>query len=520
MFQSTEIPVIIFGLILLFSPLLFELYTFQLYLLTEPSYFAFSGARLWFFLFAMISAGFIIGRTHKFYYNTTALGLGVASFLLILVVYQFCDYRQCYYSGGDGLGWIRVWVLLFATLLASIVASRTFRHDRIGTNPYLLTLFISAVVIFLNYYVIALLYGIFNAYPVTLFLLVYASTVPFFIGGLVTVFFTGKIVHAVISSVMASIVLLSLFFWLQTNNLLPVVIIPAGIVSSVLGYKFSKRILTKFWWKNNKVLIFVCILAPFFITAIHPFVDAPMNLSIYDSGQTLYSFPTYYTGAYYGDNYFSTNRVETGIILENISQYNLKNGNFFSAGMGVQSPNCCKDGLDYGYRADILFSENGRYLLARAWETCDQNIACSGTPWQSKIHETIVPLNIEKDKVELAMEIGKDRIARWYYKTPDAEWTLYSTFKIPEIENAHFNIGEFKQIGAFAFLSNPPSGSAHFYQFGYAASNETLVGGKPLLRFTCPAYYTSDSVKHCISNIETIEDANSHWKVLWKWGIS
>jgi hypothetical protein len=81
-----------------------------------------------------------------------------------------------------------------------------------------------------------------------------------------------------------------------------------------------------------------------------------------------------------------------------------------SAGVGVQSPNCCKDGLDYGYRADVMLAGDGkRYLGARAWETCDQNVACSGLLWQSKIHEELVPLPEGREPVIfLAMAVDDD----------------------------------------------------------------------------------------------------------------
>jgi len=109
------------------------------------------------------------------------------------------------------------------------------------------------------------------------------------------------------------------------------------------------------------------------------------------------------------------------------------------AGIGAQPPNCCKDGLDYGYRADILFMENGQYLAARAWETCDQTIRCSAFPWISTMHEAAVLLPNNSSSIMLAM--GWDsKTVNWYYKT-SSHWSKYSSFLTPEIENPYSNLG-------------------------------------------------------------------------------
>lgn len=76
----------------------------------------------------------------------------------------------------------------------------------------------------------------------------------------------------------------------------------------------------------------------------------------------------------------SNKKGEVKLELERSDDSVIKEEDFVQAGIGAQSPNCCKDGLDYGYRADILFTEDGRYLVARAWETCDQNMGCSALP--------------------------------------------------------------------------------------------------------------------------------------------
>lgn len=168
--------------------------------------------------------------------------------------------------------------------------------------------------------------------------------------------------------------------------------------------------------------------------------------------------------------------------------------------MGVQSPNCCKDGLDYGYRADVMLAGDGkRYLGARAWETCDQNVACSGLPWQSKIHDERVLLPENPGSVIfLAMAFDADdkgqngkEAVRWYYRTgPASQWVPYSSFQLPSIQNPSFNIGDY-YVGPIGVLSNPPDGVVHFFQFGVASYSPDAFASHSIdgtIRFLCPRF--------------------------------
>lgn len=201
------------------------------------------------------------------------------------------------------------------------------------------------------------------------------------------------------------------------------------------------------------------------------------------------------------------------------------------AGIGAQSPNCCKDGLDYGYRADILFTKEGtKYLIARAWETCDQNAACSGFPWRSMMHESIMPINdsnVPESFLGIAMEWETDgRTVDWYYQSIDADdndgWIQYSSFTAPGIENPYFNLG---RISINNFLSTDNSfatsvwGNVNFFQVGIATSSSdssAFTGGRII--FECPAYYDIVGAKHCFPSLAAVPASESEWKVLWGWG--
>ncbi len=149
--------------------------------------------------------------------------------------------------------------------------------------------------------------------------------------------------------------------------------------------------------------------------------------------------------------------------------------------------------------------------MARAWETCDQNMACSAFPWISTMHESTVPLTDNSSLVMLAME-WHHRTVEWYYKTGD-NWSKYSSFVPPKIENPFFDLGV---IWVGSPTANPDLQNAYFYQAGVSTPNKQVQYGK--ITFECPSYYDKQGTKHCIPATPII-GGNSHWKVLWKWGL-
>src|SRR5205807_1162357 len=63
-------------------------------------------------------------------------------------------------------------------------------------------------------------------------------------------------------------------------------------------------------------------------------------------------------------------------------------------GIGVQSPNCCVDGWDFGWRADVLLLPNGSLMISgSSWETCDGNANCGGYFWEHLWYHSQTTLN-------------------------------------------------------------------------------------------------------------------------------
>ena len=106
------------------------------------------------------------------------------------------------------------------------------------------------------------------------------------------------------------------------------------------------------------------------------------------------------------------------------------------------------------------------------------------------------------------------RTVKWYYSKSAAEWIEYSRFISPEIENPYFNLGV---IPVNNPITNPDTGNAFFFQVGVSAPGSTR-GALGSIGFHCPGYYDKDGIKQCVE-LEPIARGNSHWKVLWKWGV-
>ncbi|HEY8139536.1 MAG TPA: DMT family transporter [Nitrososphaera sp.] len=500
------------GIVIL--PLVFESYTFYLYTIGEPSFFTFSGARLWVFLAVELLLGFFMGRVIRLHWSAGLIT--IATGVLIALLYNFCDDRQCYYAGPDGIGAIRMGILLFSAAIVGLcMGERSRKAPRIPGKFFEAILFGTTIALFVGYFPMALLFGTSMPIHLGLLILAFASTLPFFLSGIVTYLFSGQAKRpGIISAIAAWTVLSALFGGLRPESLpLLAIVLAAGISSTILGHAIAAQLMSRARKEISAIITFTSIVVSFVIGSTHPFLDAPMNMSL-DGRDGLIATPTYYAGAYHqSDKYFATKRIEAEINFERPYDRGIE---FLSAGIGAQSPNCCKDGLDYGYRADILFSDSRVLLVARAWETCDMNIACSGFPWISTMHQATVPLSEDSlsSGVMLAMEWQQDgRTVNWYYRNGAGNWTEYSSFLTPDIENPYFNLGVIDVGNPFW---NPETGKAFFYQAGVSRSDQVSL--KQAVTIKCPAYYDNQGIKHCVE-MAPILTGNSHWKVLWKWGL-
>jgi hypothetical protein len=496
-------------------PLVFESYTFHLYSTGDPAFFTFSGSRLWVFLISLLLPGVLIGRAHPLRPIMLCAAAAIAIAILVVIFYQFCDVRQCYHPGPDRLGEIRLAALFFSTTAIGIMIG--FETIPVaGRNGPTAILFSSLATLFVGYFPWVLVFSIYLPDHSGLAMLAFASSVPFIFSGAISRLFSNDRRHAIYSAVSGWLALTVLFSGIRPFSLpLVVITLACAIPAALAGFTIVAYVSTA--RKELKTSsIHAALLAFFILGASHPLIDAPMNLGR-DPDTALLPNPTYYSGAYhYSDTYLPSKRVEVEINLTQFDPNSVKD--FLFAGIGAQSPNCCKDGLDYGYRADMFFNKSGIFLAARAWETCDGNPACSGYPWISAIHQSAVRLpadSVFPKTVMLAMEWQQDeRTVKWYHRDAYRQWKEYSQFFSPEIENPYFNLGVIPVGNPF---TNPDSGNAFFFQVGVSVPGEDS-GAAGMIGFHCPAYYDKNGIKQCV-DLEPIVRGNSHWKVLWKWGV-
>src|SRR5437870_11595180 len=175
-----------------------------------------------------------------------------------------------------------------------------------------------------------------------------------------------------------------------------------------------------------------------------------------------------YVGAYYNSIQYRICCVEIGVSISMANPRLLAPDNFLMAGMGVQSPNCCIDGWDFGWRADLFVLPNGtRVVSGSTWETCDGNANCGGIFWEHlRYHaqQIINPTNTSTP-VYLRMMWQYDRPnwhADWYYNYTGQPWTKFGSF-VPDFREGHYF-----DIGVVGFGSYPWA-YAFFYQFGVAS---------------------------------------------------
>ena len=489
-------------------PFLIESYTFYLYTIREPAFFTFSGSRWWVFLATALALGFLLGRaSRRSPLTIVAGGAAIAIAVLVALLYQFCDERQCYYAGPDGLGWLRLGVILFAVASVGIMVGNRSKAGAPAKSRVDAVFFGAIAAIFLGYYPSALLLDTFLPNPLDLAILAFASTAPFFFAGAASAMFSERKALAALSAVLGWAVLPALFGLALESAIMLAAAIPAAL----LGHRLAGRRLAS---QKAAAALLSALIILFSAVAVHPFVDAPMNLSAFsETGR-----PTHYTGVYHDEQYFPTKRVEVTIDLGQLDASRIEREDFLLAGIGAQSPNCCKDGLDYGYRADILVTATGLALVARAWETCDQNAACSAYPWISTMHQFVSELrgaNNYYPSLMLAMEWDKDGIVQWQYKAGSGEWSTFSSFDPPEIENPYFNLGVIWVGNPF---TNPVTNNANFYQAGVSTSGQAAPDYGQIT-FECLSYYDKQGEKHCVPALARVPEGNSHWKVLWKWGV-
>ena len=229
-------------------------------------------------------------------------------------------------------------------------------------------------------------------------------------------------------------------------------------------------------------------------------------------GNLTLGLPNYpYIAGYYNSSQYRICCVEIGVSFAKANPQLLAPDNFLMAGMGVQSPNCCIDGWDFGWRADVFLLPNSSLVVSgSSWGTCDSNANCGGHFWQYLRYHTevtISPANISTPIfLRMMWESGR---ANWYYNTTGVPWTKFGSFNPDFREGRYFDIGI---PGGVA--SNIPQGLAIFYQFG-VATKFPVPGWSVLLLY--PSFQYQGSWRK-MEKANVIQGDFSYWKAVYRWG--
>lgn len=537
--------VILATVILSIPPIVFEKLTYHYYAIASPTFGTFSVDRFWFdiiwFCVAGVVAALVVGR------NTKAVILpplfGSLIFTVTVYVAPLCTMKECYISSTDGLGPLRDF-LLFASLavITSSASMKTWSNLKRSTIDMPFQLGVTALTGFaLSFFpVMHIFAGVSADYPVN-YLQWFLAGAPAGLAGSMWILDRGTM-SGVASKLFAGIsgVILAIGLGVEipcencTNyptSIVSIFLLAAAFCAPAIVLEIQRRraVLTSNGLARK---------APGIITAATMAVAIVLLLSLFFTGSYQLSVMNGFSGVsnsafsplevghtfVYSAGYLAIPRVVSQSVGINVSlgnttiSQNEYPNDFLAAGVGDQSPNCCKDGLDLAYRADVIeFSNGTEAVLARAWWACDYIMACGGYSWQQLLHlgSSDLPAGALSNWVELQMNWTNSQDIQWFYRihyesngsvTP---WILYDSFTPPKIENHYWDAG---LLGA----GNPPIGYAPFYQFG-VSSAYPITDGNWHVFVECPNIVLNGT-RGCISAASYINGSHSFWKSLYTFG--
>jgi len=481
------------------------------YLNSNPTFYTFSGLRVDVFVGFVLAGAVVSGAVMKDL-RWAVICQTAALLVLFSLVYVFCDPRVCYSKGPDGLEPLRMGLFLWS--VAVVGASLGFGA---WNKPNLkkiiqMTIAFSAYVS-LAYYPIVYTFAGTQILPplqpwsafVILALLSYSIAI-------ISSTWLGR-VAGIALPVASTLFLFLLSSGIATDYfsqiLVPIEIILAGTLTgtalgaATIGLRegYSKRHRVAF--SRLLLVVLLLVISTNFIgtNAVNGVVPKITPVAT----PTFYQGIPVYAGAYMDTPSGGSTGVRLTVDLKS-NQSSIESNNFLSAGLGVHSPNCCVDGIDFSYRFDVyLFNNGNESLVASAWEICDNNAACGGHSWKDLMFiysERL--LNPNASAVLLQLE-WMGHSVYWSYQVGHDPFANFTSFAAPRQENPGFNIGEL-------------GGGFHFFQFGIMSRYPIPHSGWSA-NFECPSVLKNGTWV-CIDHAQTVQGADSYWKVLWKWGDS
>ena len=238
-------------------------------------------------------------------------------------------------------------------------------------------------------------------------------------------------------------------------------------------------------------------------------------------GQLILGKPYYpYVGAYYNSTQYRICCVEVGVSISMKDPGLLAPHNFLMAGIGIQSPNCCVDGWDFGWRADVFLLSNSSLIISgSSWQTCDGSANCGGYIWEQLWYHSQVTINPQNISTPIFLRMnwttttvnGVSRgVVNWYYNTTGTPWTLYGRYMPDRRLGTYFDIGL-----SGGPVSTVPQGTTLLSQFGVAS--KTRVSGWSALLLD-PSFQLPNGTRHDMEHANAIQGDYSFWKFRYRWG--
>ena len=477
-----------------------------------PEYAFFSSFRLTFFVAYIAAASWGVGRSSGNLRLTWAACF--ASLLgLYALLYVGCDPKACYSTGIDGLEPLRPFSFFLAEGMALSGAAYAARH-----RPSVSEVLMTDVMAF---YAIAYYPVIFSFAEVKL--VSPLSPIPLLLMlGLVS-FMVSARVHEATSDRWKGVAL-------PTATFIALAVISFGITAQyqayaallflgLLAYVSSICLagsLAPSAWKagvhkiaNSRTV--TALLVVFVLLSVFVIPPDAVNGTAPDLSTGSYRFLTpVVAGGFNPSPNTGAEGVSANFTFKGTDPSAIQTDNFLAAGIGIHSPNCCVDGIDFGYRADVfLYHNTTEVFAASAWEICDTIIACGGQTWKHLMFFSSTRIASNTSEAFQLSIRWENRTAYWSYASGNETETLAS-FHAPAQENAAFDVGWLGPSAA------PSPGGFPFFQFGIMSAYPIGHSGWSV-GVSCTSIL-SGSRWECLDHVELFQGDVSYWKALWRWG--
>jgi hypothetical protein len=484
----------------------------QLFLSHQSAFYAVSGSRTGLFVAIALAGSVLAGAL------LADIKMAVATQWSALVAffsyaYVLCDPKVCFSAGPDGLEPLRMGVFLGAIAIAGASIGLGARRRVLSSRSEV------AVVSFGIFVALAFLPGAYAFAGARL-------VAPLFPWDMFAFFALLCFITAVTSSSklgpalglllpLAGTALVLALFWSMASEYLPQ-ILPAvemmaagaaagsaiGALSAHLRREVVRRHEARFSMSVLAVLLLVLLMvvvvAPDEVNGVlpEPAAGPPTRLV---EGTPLYA------GGYMEAEAGHSTGVAVTVSFAGTSPPSVGAHNFLSGGIGVHSPDCCRDGIDYGYRFDVyLFSNGNESLAGSAWQVCDDNAACGGHSWKNLLFSKIGPLGAGSGASPVTLQMQwRGHSVYWTYRVGTGPLINFTDYLAPPRQDAVFNTGVL-------------SGGFYFVQFGMM-TRYAIAGPGWEVAFACPSTMAGGSWQ-CAEHAKTLQGSDSNWKVLWRWG--